>query len=92
MRYEFQFSPPAEIEFSKLEKIFQKRIISKLSFWEKTSNPLQYSKRLNSTKERYRFRVGDYRIIVAWKAQKIMVVLVILKIGHRKEIYRTGLG
>jgi mRNA interferase RelE/StbE len=37
-------------------------------------------------KNRYRFRVGDYRII--YEIHDAVLVVLILAIGDRKEIYR----
>lgn len=34
----------------------------------------------------YRIRVGDYRII--YEIQKSVLVILIIDIGHRREIYR----
>ena len=36
--------------------------------------------------DRYRLRVGDYRIIYAFDAEKSIIHL--LALGHRREIYR----
>jgi len=40
-----------------------------------------------SGQERYRIRQGFYRIIYEIKEDVLMVVVV--KVGHRKEVYRT---
>jgi mRNA interferase RelE/StbE len=34
----------------------------------------------------YRFRVGDYRVLYALREEEILIL--ILRVGHRKEIYR----
>lgn len=36
--------------------------------------------------EHYRMRVGDYRIV--YEVQENLVLILVLKIGHRLEIYR----
>lgn len=85
--YQFQFSRKAELEFTALEKSFQKRIFEKLSFFEHSGNPLSFAKKLRGMDRFYRFRVGDYRIIVTPKDEKTFIILLILKIGHRREVY-----
>jgi mRNA interferase RelE/StbE len=48
-------------------------------------DPLAYARKLTNPKiGTYRFRVGDHRIIF----DLVGGDLVILRIGHRKEIYR----
>lgn len=39
-----------------------------------------------STTEAYRIRIGDYRII--YEIQDEVLTIIVLKIGHRKDIYR----
>lgn len=85
--YQFQFSKNAERDFSTLEKSLQKRILKKLEFFEKNKNPLLSAKKLSGFENKYSFRIGDYRIIVTPKSRQIFVILLVLKIGHRREIY-----
>jgi mRNA interferase RelE/StbE len=61
------------------------RILNKLAFYAKQSNPLLFAERLKDPSVgSWRFRVGEYRIIFDIIEDKILI----LKIGHRKEIYR----
>lgn len=85
--YQFQFSHEADNDFSKLPHALQKRIWNKLIFFEKSKNPLHFAKKLSSSQNAYRFRIGDYRIIVTPKDRGIIVILIILKVGHRREVY-----
>lgn len=87
-KYQFQFSKHAEIIFAGLEYSLQKRIHKKLEFWGKSKNPLQFAKPLRARENTYRFRVGDYRILVVPQENGTLTILVIVKIGHRKEIYQ----
>lgn len=86
-RYEFQFSPNAQHTFEHLERPLQKRISKKIEFWEKTENPLAFGKALQGREQTFAFRVGDYRIIVSPKNKTELIILLVLKIGHRSEIY-----
>lgn len=85
--YKFQFSSNAERYFIGLPHLLQKRILNKLSFFEKSKNPLKFAKQMHGLGKIYRFRIGDYRIIVTPKDKNIITVLLILKIGHRREVY-----
>lgn len=44
------------------------------------------SRKLSGYENLYRFRVGDYRIIYEIHDDKLIII--IIKIGHRREIYR----
>lgn len=71
--------------FKKLSPSIRDQILKKLYFYSQQKNPLQFAERLeNSTVGQWRFRIGDYRAIFDVIKDKI----VILKIGHRKDIYR----
>ncbi len=84
---QFQFSPNAERQFGQLPHILQKRFLAKLYFWECLKNPLTSARKLSGAHDIYRFRIGDYRIIITPIDREIFVVLLILKIGHRKDVY-----
>ncbi|WP_369690866.1 type II toxin-antitoxin system RelE/ParE family toxin [Megasphaera sp. DISK 18] len=50
------------------------------------SDPRQYDKGLTANRSgQWRYRVGDYRIIVEIEDTKVIVL--VLEIGHRKNIY-----
>lgn len=86
--YKFQLGQKAEAYFEKLSKNLQQRIWKKLVYFEQQKSPLSLAKRLQNYEEKwYRFRIGDYRIIVTPKDTKTLIILVIIKIGHRKGIY-----
>ena len=83
--YKIKFLPCSQKEYNKLKSSQLKgRIISSLQLLTKKpfkGKPLQaYLKGL------YSLRVGDYRIV--YKVLKDKRSIVILKIGHRKEVYR----
>jgi len=49
-------------------------------------NPRPISSQKLSTKEQYRVRQGDYRIVYSIDDKELLVDIV--KIGHRREVYR----
>ncbi len=85
--YRFEFSRPAEKEFAGLPRILQSRILKKLEYFERADDPLFFAKKLIGTEDKFRFRIGDYRIIVSKIDKNIFVVLLMLKIAHRKDVY-----
>ncbi|KKR62947.1 hypothetical protein A2643_01300 [Candidatus Nomurabacteria bacterium RIFCSPHIGHO2_01_FULL_39_220] len=68
-----------------LPKSIQKRILQKLDFIFKTSNPLNFSKRLEGFEfGDYRMRIGDYRASFDVRQNTAYF----LRFGHRKDFYK----
>lgn len=83
MNYELVYTRRAHRDIKQLDEQTKLRIKRQLEFLSKS--PLTYAEKLtNSTLGDFRFRVGDYRIIFDIDDYKI----VILRVGHRREIYR----
>ncbi len=83
--FSYAFKPHAVKELKKLPKDIQKRIINKLDYYIGSDNPLVFADTLvNFDIGQYRFRIGDYRIIFDVQNE----LIVILSVGHRREIYR----
>lgn len=36
----------------------------------------------------YRFRVGDWRVIYTLKEELLLLLVLVVKVGHRRDIYR----
>ena len=49
-------------------------------------NPIPPKAKKLSGRDGYRIRVGDYRII--YEIQKNLLVVLVIDIGHRRELYR----
>lgn len=70
-----------------LDQIVAQKIIKKLKWFEKQANPLHYAVLLrDSIIGDIRFRIGDYRAIAL--VDKRHSEIIIVKIGHRREIYK----
>mgnify|MGYP003395175849 CR=1 FL=1 len=81
----YEFTSKARKDIKKLSPEIAERIIKKLDYFVSMANPLGYADHLTNYEiGNYRFRIGDYRVIFDIYEDKI----VILKIGHRREIYR----
>ncbi|NYZ77481.1 type II toxin-antitoxin system RelE/ParE family toxin [Candidatus Micrarchaeota archaeon] len=80
--YELIFIKSAEADFDSLDRALQNRVVEVLERIK--INPRRYLKKLVGT-DYYRLRVGDYRVIIHIDEPKKR--LVILRIGHRKNVY-----
>jgi len=85
--YEIEFTRAAEKAFSSLPSEIQGRIDRALDGLENDPWPTGHKKLKGSKEVVYRVRVGDYRVIYQVEEQRLVVVLI--RIGHRKEVYRN---
>ena len=83
MTYEIIFTDKALKQLEKLEKVDQERIIRALE--RIRIRPEAHVTKLIDDPG-YRLRVGDYRVIMDIHKGKLLIL--ILKIGHRKNIYK----
>ena len=71
-------------ELEAIPKPYLKSIVAKLDSLR--SNPRPHGCEKLSSQERYRMRVGPYRIVYSIEDDKLIIWVV--KIAHRKEVYR----
>ncbi len=84
-----EYTAEARRELRSLDKHDAVRILKKVSTYGELENPLTFAKPLEGTLAGlYRFRVGDYRIIFSLDESGSVTILVVLKVAHRKDIYR----
>jgi len=83
MSYEIFFTDKAKKQLVKLEKNDQERIIKSLE--RIRIRPESYVTKLVGDPG-YRLRVGDYRVII--DIDKGQLLILVIKIGHRKNIYK----
>lgn len=80
--YELYMSDVAKKQISKLDKDMQVRIRDVLE--RVRIRPHAFAKKLSGS-DYFRFRVGDYRLIVDIQDDKLIIL--VIEIGHRKNIY-----
>jgi mRNA interferase RelE/StbE len=85
IKYEIEFKESAKKSLQKFPKKIQKRIQGVITVLE--TNPLPPIAEKLKGRDAYRIRVSDYRIIYSIENNKLLIVVV--AIGHRREIYRA---
>ena len=86
-RYQVKFRKSARKEFLQLPARIQDKIAEALSFLaENPFTGLLQIKKLRGPEKLYRIRIGDYRLI--YVVESFELIVIVIKIGHRKEIYR----
>jgi mRNA interferase RelE/StbE len=89
LAYTVLLAPAAEQQLKTLDKPLQQRITKRLTRLGDTPRPHGVDK-LAGEDNLYRVREGEYRIIYAIQDKELIVLVV--KIGHRKEVYRKLSG
>ena len=83
--YKIEWKQSAKKELKKLDKQVIPRILQAVK--NLADNPYSSdSKKLIGSNSIYRIRVGDYRIV--YNIQATVLIIEIIKVGHRREIYR----
>jgi len=85
VKYRIVFTISADKQLSKLSVIAQKLIIEKIKTID-ISQSHNNIKKLVGLQDLYRLRVGNYRVIYQIRSSELVVL--VLKVGHRKDIYR----
>ena len=84
MKYRIEFKRSAAKALRKIPKSDQKRIAEKIDNLSENL-PEPATTKMKGDNPFHRIRVGDYRII--YEIHRDILLIVILKIGHRKEVY-----
>lgn len=85
MSYRIEFTPSAARAFRKIPAGIQSRLAPKIDSLAENPRPHGVEK-MAGHENRYRVRVGEYRIIyVIGDGARLVTVAVI---GHRREVYR----
>jgi mRNA interferase RelE/StbE len=88
--FHVEYSRQADKALSKMDPPTRAAILAWISkSLEGTANPRIHGKPLAADLHgQWRYRVGDYRIIVEIVDQRVLIL--VLAIGHRKDIYRKS--
>ena len=85
--YKIIWKSSAKKELKKLPQRIIKNIILNIEKLPLIPRPIG-SNKLMGTKHTYRQRVGDYRVI--YSIEKDQLIIEIIRIGHRKDIYKNN--
>jgi mRNA interferase RelE/StbE len=89
MAWKVELSAAADRELSKLDAQHTRRILTFLhERVAKLDDPRTIGKALHGSRlgEFWKYRVGSYRLIC--KIEDNRLVVLVLRVGHRKEVYR----
>jgi mRNA interferase RelE/StbE len=85
MAYKIIFTPAANKQLERLP--VNVRVVLKRSIDDLADNPRPHGvRKLTGGEREYRIRTGDYRVI--YEIRDDVLVVVIIKMGHRRDIYR----
>ena len=89
MAWNVELSESADRELGKIDAQHRKRILKFLDERvAKLNDPRSLGEALHGSqlREFWKYRVGDYRLICRIEDDRLVVL--VLRVGHRKEIYR----
>lgn len=86
MAYRIELKPSAAKALSNLPRSLQRRIAAKIDSLAMTPRPPGV-KQLSGPERLYRVRSGEYRIL--YQIQDDVLVVLVIRIGHRREVYRN---
>jgi len=84
--YSIELKPQAQKFIEAQSRKIQKQLIKRIEVLAKNPHPRQ-SKLLHEGEALHSFRSGVYRII--YKIQQEKLLIVVAKIGHRKNVYKS---
>ncbi len=89
MKYKVEYTKAAVKQLKKMDRKIAAFILSYIE--EKLvdcNDPRIYGKALKGNlNDKWRYRVGEYRILAKIEDDKVVVVIVV-EVGHRKDIYK----
>ncbi len=84
MSYTVELTPGARRDFRALTPAIQNRVREAISRLAQEPRPAGCRKLTN--RDAWRIRIGDYRVIYQIQDDKLVVLVV--EIGHRRDVYR----
>jgi mRNA interferase RelE/StbE len=83
--YTIQFKPLALRQLEKLPRDVQKRLAAKIETLKGDPFP-DGCKKMAAIADTWRVRVGDYRVV--YQVHRGILLVLVLTVGHRKDVYR----
>ncbi len=86
MRWKVILTEKATKQFRKLPETLKRRVLDYLHDVEGWVDPRMRGKALVGKQPRWRYRVGDYRIVCEIRENELLIT--VIAIDHRKDVYR----
>lgn len=83
--YSIEIDTTAAKALARIQRNFQKRIAQAIANLAVDPRPTGCTK-MSGTKDAYRIRIGDYRVV--YTVKDAVRIVKIEKIAHRREVYR----
>ncbi|MBE2180221.1 MAG: type II toxin-antitoxin system RelE/ParE family toxin [Chthoniobacterales bacterium] len=83
--YRIEFTRSAEKDLRKIDRSRVAAILRKVEQLELNPRP-DGSKKLAGADRTYRIRIGDYRVV--YEIEDDVLVVLVIRVGHRKDVYR----
>jgi mRNA interferase RelE/StbE len=83
-RYRIETKPAFDRSFDRLPRDVQERVVARIDRLADNPRPAGCEKMAGASL--YRVRAGAYRII--FEIQDAVLLVVLVKVGHRREVYR----
>ena len=83
--FEVQFKKSVEKDLKALSKADQKRVLEQIGK-VLAKDPYMGKALSGEFKGLYRWRIGRFRVI--YEVQKEVLMILVLKVGHRKDVFR----
>ncbi len=84
-RYRLEVKDQALKELSRVRPDVGRRLLQSIESLASDPRPRQ-SHKLSESRNSYRLRVGDYRVL--YQVDDAASLVTIFKVGHRREVYR----
>lgn len=86
MSYSVELTPKAVRELGKLDRSAQARVRAAIDLLAENPRPPAAQPLKGQPRGTYRVRTGDYRVIYEVHDDRLLVM--VIRLGHRREVYR----
>ena len=85
MEYRLLFDDKVAKDLKQIDKPWQKKILEAIKT-KLVNDPYIGKKLVGDLSSYYRYRIGDYRVI--YEILEDEIILIVIKIKHRKDVYK----
>lgn len=86
MTYRIEFKKSVTKDLKKIDKLKVKLILKEIEVLKNGIDNNENIIKMKGNNSYYRLRIGDYRVI--FELNNDVLVIVVVKVGHRKEVYK----